>query len=168
MPQQNLCHFWFNTGFVDETNKVTLHKGEIDVANKDKKCVRFKSEFALEMMFEEIEGEHKGKVPQVVITEEDNPKSPSKKRRRIVSVVLNDNTVDAPKEVLVIDKTKKSKSNTNNNSETEPSAETETKHAENGHEEKPTEVGNGEKKPKDKKMEDRMCICSLIPFSCRL
>jgi phosphatidylinositol-3,4,5-trisphosphate 3-phosphatase/dual-specificity protein phosphatase PTEN len=151
---QNLCHFWFNTGFVDETNKVTLYKGEIDVANKDKKCVRFKSEFALEMMFDEIEGEHKGKVPQVVITEEDNPKSPSKKRRRIVSVVLNDNTVDPPKEVLVIDKTKKGKNN-NNNSGTEqtPEPETETKPTENGHEDKPTEASNGEK-PKEKKDKD--------------
>ncbi len=155
MSQQNLCHYWFNTGFVDETNKVTLYKGEIDVANKDKKCVRFKSEFALEMFFDEIEGEHKGKIPQVVITEEDNPKSPSKKRRRIVSVVLNDNTVDPPKEVLVIDKTKKAAKNNNNNGESEHPTETETKPSENGNEEKGTEATNGEK-PKDKKDKDSM------------
>jgi len=47
-----VCHFWFNTGFV-EGNELKLSKTVIDVANKDKKCKIFKSEFALIAHFRE-------------------------------------------------------------------------------------------------------------------
>jgi len=45
-----VCHFWFNTGFV-EGNEVKMSKGVIDVANKDKKCKVFKSDFTLTGLF---------------------------------------------------------------------------------------------------------------------
>eukprot|EP01125_Pyxidicula_operculata_P020691 TRINITY_DN76_c0_g1_i2.p1 TRINITY_DN76_c0_g1~~TRINITY_DN76_c0_g1_i2.p1 ORF type:complete len:564 (-),score=155.03 TRINITY_DN76_c0_g1_i2:296-1987(-) len=47
-----LCHFWFNTGFVDNF-KLVLQKSTTDVANKDKKSKVFKDEFSIEVLFRE-------------------------------------------------------------------------------------------------------------------
>jgi len=53
---QNTCHFWFSTAFVPEdSNAIALVKSEIDVANKDKKGVHFKSDFTLECTFQPVE-----------------------------------------------------------------------------------------------------------------
>jgi len=45
-----ICHFWFNTGFVDDL-VLNLPKSVIDVANKDKKCKIFKKDFTLTVQF---------------------------------------------------------------------------------------------------------------------
>jgi len=45
-----ICHFWFNTGFVDNYS-LRLKKSEIDVANKDKRNKVFKEDFAIEGVF---------------------------------------------------------------------------------------------------------------------
>jgi len=45
-----VCHFWFNTGFV-EGYELKLTKAVIDVANKDKRGKIFKHEFALTAHF---------------------------------------------------------------------------------------------------------------------
>jgi len=50
--KQKLCHFWFNSGFINNM-KLELVKAEIDVANKDKNCKIFKEEFAIECFFKE-------------------------------------------------------------------------------------------------------------------
>jgi hypothetical protein len=52
--KQSLCHFWFNTGFI-EGNKLTLVKSEIDVANKDKNEKVFKNTFAIHCFFKEAD-----------------------------------------------------------------------------------------------------------------
>jgi len=50
--KQKLCHFWFNSGFINNM-KLELVKSDIDVANKDKNCKIFKEEFAIECFFKE-------------------------------------------------------------------------------------------------------------------
>jgi len=55
LKKQSLCHFWFNTGFVD--NKLELTKPGIDVANKDKKCKVFKDDFKVTLFFKEYDPE---------------------------------------------------------------------------------------------------------------
>jgi len=45
-----VCHFWFNTGFVEEL-ELNLAKPVIDVANKDKKCKVFKNNFTIHAFF---------------------------------------------------------------------------------------------------------------------
>jgi len=47
-----VCHFWFNTGFI-EGAELRLTKSVIDVANKDKRCKIFKTEFAVGAHFRE-------------------------------------------------------------------------------------------------------------------
>eukprot|EP01128_Nolandella_sp_AFSM9_P004304 TRINITY_DN1909_c0_g1_i1.p1 TRINITY_DN1909_c0_g1~~TRINITY_DN1909_c0_g1_i1.p1 ORF type:complete len:527 (-),score=187.76 TRINITY_DN1909_c0_g1_i1:214-1725(-) len=48
-----LCHFWFNTGFVDQkTMQMAMVKSTIDVANKDRKCKVFKEDFTITAHFE--------------------------------------------------------------------------------------------------------------------
>jgi len=46
-----VCHFWFNTGFVDAHSNIKFNKAVIDVANKDKKCKIFKSNFSITPVF---------------------------------------------------------------------------------------------------------------------
>jgi len=46
-----VCHFWFNTGFIDWKADNKLDKSVIDVANKDKKCKIFKSDFSITPIF---------------------------------------------------------------------------------------------------------------------
>jgi len=46
-----VCHFWFNTGFIDCHSDNRLLKPVIDVANKDKKCKIFKSNFSISPQF---------------------------------------------------------------------------------------------------------------------
>jgi len=54
--KQSLCHFWFNTGFV-ETMRLELPKSEIDVANKDRKCNVFAENFGITVFFKEFDTE---------------------------------------------------------------------------------------------------------------
>eukprot|EP01121_Diplochlamys_sp_Union-15-3_P020753 TRINITY_DN8186_c0_g1_i2.p1 TRINITY_DN8186_c0_g1~~TRINITY_DN8186_c0_g1_i2.p1 ORF type:complete len:393 (-),score=66.04 TRINITY_DN8186_c0_g1_i2:7-1146(-) len=49
-PSMKLCHLWINTSFFDKEYKSTLLKGEIDVANKDKKCLVYSSDFKVEVI----------------------------------------------------------------------------------------------------------------------
>lgn len=46
-----VCHFWFNTGFIDPAKENKFEKSVIDVANKDKKCKIFKSNFTITPVF---------------------------------------------------------------------------------------------------------------------
>jgi len=46
-----VCHFWFNTGFIDPHGDNKFVKNMIDVANKDKKCKIFKNEFCILPIF---------------------------------------------------------------------------------------------------------------------
>jgi len=46
-----VCHFWFNTGFIDPLVENKFSKAVIDVANKDKKCKIFKSDFSIIPVF---------------------------------------------------------------------------------------------------------------------
>jgi len=46
-----VCHFWFNTGFIDCQGDNKLNKPMIDVANKDKKAKIFKHEFCIIPVF---------------------------------------------------------------------------------------------------------------------
>jgi len=48
-----VCHFWFNTGFVEEL-ELNLAKPVIDVANKDKKCKVFKNNFTIHAFFQKM------------------------------------------------------------------------------------------------------------------
>jgi len=84
---KKLCHFWFNTGFIDKSNVLVLKKSEIDVANKDTKCVRFKENFGLTVYFEDMEEKHRGKIPTVLITEDPKGRGSQKK---VVSIVMRD------------------------------------------------------------------------------
>jgi len=46
-----VCHFWFNSGFVDPHMDNKFSKAVIDVANKDKKCKIFKNDFIITPVF---------------------------------------------------------------------------------------------------------------------
>jgi len=46
-----VCHFWFNSGFIECQGDNKLVKAMIDVANKDKKCKIFKSNFSIIPVF---------------------------------------------------------------------------------------------------------------------
>jgi len=46
-----VCHFWFNTGFIDTHADNKFIKSVIDVANKDKKCKIFKNQFSITPVF---------------------------------------------------------------------------------------------------------------------
>jgi len=46
-----VCHFWFNTGFIDHHHENKFTKAVIDVANKDKKCKIFKNNFYITPVF---------------------------------------------------------------------------------------------------------------------
>jgi len=59
--KQKLCHFWFNSGFIDETLVLDHNKSEIDVANKDKKCKVFPEGFAIQAFFSDEGREDKPK-----------------------------------------------------------------------------------------------------------
>ena len=59
--KEKLCHFWFNTYFIQgETFRIV--QDETDKANKDKKHKVFKENFAIEVTFsdEKYAGEHEG------------------------------------------------------------------------------------------------------------
>jgi phosphatidylinositol-3,4,5-trisphosphate 3-phosphatase/dual-specificity protein phosphatase PTEN len=74
--KQKLCHFWFNSGFIEDM-KLELPKKEIDVANKDKNCKIFKEDFKIECFFKEPDPEDE--VPNPIPEEEgeDNSKDES-------------------------------------------------------------------------------------------
>lgn len=53
--QDFLCHFWFNSGFIDPKEmKLHLVKSTIDVANKDRKQKVFRDDFAIEAYFKYV------------------------------------------------------------------------------------------------------------------
>jgi len=75
--KQKLCHFWFNSGFIEDM-KLELPKKEIDVANKDKNCKIFKEDFKIECFFKEPDPEDE--IPGNPLPEEeieDNSKDES-------------------------------------------------------------------------------------------
>jgi len=53
-----VCHFWFNTGFIDPYSDTKFGKAVIDVANKDKKCKIFKSDYSITPIFRPYEPKH--------------------------------------------------------------------------------------------------------------
>jgi len=73
--KQKLCHFWFNSGFIEDM-KLDLPKKEIDVANKDKNCKIFKEEFNIECFFKEPDPDDD--VPALPEPEEDVEEDNSK------------------------------------------------------------------------------------------
>jgi len=54
--KQSLCHFWFNTGFVEDM-RLELPKEEIDVANKERKGNVFTENFHITVYFKDYDPE---------------------------------------------------------------------------------------------------------------
>ncbi|MES1906981.1 MAG: hypothetical protein MHM6MM_000188 [Cercozoa sp. M6MM] len=51
--KEKICHFWFNTGFLED-NKLVLQKLEIDKLHKDKKHKLFPADMSIELEFEDF------------------------------------------------------------------------------------------------------------------
>eukprot|EP01130_Rhizamoeba_saxonica_P009275 TRINITY_DN3768_c0_g1_i2.p1 TRINITY_DN3768_c0_g1~~TRINITY_DN3768_c0_g1_i2.p1 ORF type:complete len:461 (+),score=122.39 TRINITY_DN3768_c0_g1_i2:37-1419(+) len=83
-----LCHFWFNTGFIED-GRMHMEKSEIDVANKDPKCKVFQEDFQIICFFEEVKKKRRRKKSKISKKEmkessatSDGAASGEKKRRR--------------------------------------------------------------------------------------
>jgi len=110
--KQSLCHFWFNTAFVDD-NRLLLVKEEIDVANKDKKNKVFKEGFSITVYFKEFDPDDlkvkKNSSKSKRNKDKGTPKSKNKKHNN------NNNEPEEPEpEPEIVKKKKKIKMNEEN------------------------------------------------------
>jgi len=124
--KQSLCHFWFNTAFVDD-NRLTLTKPEIDVANKDKKSKVFKDGFSITAYFKEYDPDD---------THEKKKSKPKKKNKDKITTPTKTKKKIEPEEEPEIEIVKKRKKNNENNIEDNGEVNGEVNGEENGEEKK--------------------------------
>eukprot|EP01130_Rhizamoeba_saxonica_P003589 TRINITY_DN149_c0_g1_i2.p1 TRINITY_DN149_c0_g1~~TRINITY_DN149_c0_g1_i2.p1 ORF type:complete len:431 (-),score=116.87 TRINITY_DN149_c0_g1_i2:55-1347(-) len=91
--RNNLCHFWFNTAFVEDF-QLFMEKSEIDVANKDPKCKIFKEEFSITCFFTDDEITPKSGRKKKKGGKKKKHKNKNKKQKKAQEVVVSEEEVE--------------------------------------------------------------------------